>query len=415
MLNFVVMVNHKHVGCNPFLFLQSKQPADEQLESAKLLVRTGFVQMLGAGLYTYLPFGARVLHKLREVIRRQCNLGGLQEVLTPVMQPGHIWSESGRLTGAYMDEKLVIKDKRGAELVFQPTAEEAAVDILRRQVQSYKQLPLVIYQLQTKFRDEVRPRYGLMRAREFVMLDAYSFHTDSASGKAAYKHVTSIYLSILKNLGLKAVAAEQHATGDVGGSISHELVVESEHGESKVGFREDGSAVVIEGEEVDSSIVRTATAVEVGHNFYLGTTYSKPMDATVDCAGVRQHVEMGCYGLGVSRLLAVIAELSIAAGKLNWPAGIEPYKISLVPLVDNEYLDNLIYDLQNTYGDDIVVDARNLPLNQRLNDAETVGIPVRIVVGEHEQRANSVTVKTNIANATIPRTQLINYLQTVCK
>lgn len=406
----------RRINSNPFLFLQTRQPVDEQLESAKLLVRAGFVQMLGAGLYTYLPFGARVLHKLCEMIRRECNLSGLQEILTPVMQPGHIWDESGRLAGAYLDEKLVIKDKRGAELVFQPTAEEAAVDVFRRQVQSYKQLPLVVYQVQTKFRDEIRPRYGLMRAREFVMLDAYSFHADSASGKATYQHVTDVYLSILKKLGLKAVAAEQKATGDVGGTLSHELVVESENGESRIGYREDGSAVVIESEEADKSLVRIVPGVEVGHNFYLGTTYSTPMNASVDCAEEgRRHVEMGCYGIGISRLLAVIAELSSSEGKLQWPAGLEPYKISVVSLVEGQNLDGILYELQNAYGDDVIVDTRDVSLKQKLEDAETVGIPVRIVVGPEELRTNSVVVKTDTASETVQQNRLAHYLEAVCK
>jgi prolyl-tRNA synthetase len=244
------------------------------------------------------------------------------------------------------------------------------------------------------------------------MLDAYSFDRDADSAVQSYHHVNDLYLKILGHLGLDPVAAEQSETGDIGGSMSHELVVKSPHGESRIGYKADGSVVIIEGESTPSDVLQVEQGVEVGHNFHLGTKYSKAMNAYVDCEdGVRRPADMGCYGIGVSRLIAVLADIALKDGKLCWPPGLEPYKICIIPLCeDSDYIDKLKNELDAIYKDEVVVDGRALSLGQRLGDAEVVGIPVRIVIGKQEILENTVTIKHSNTSKTLPRSEMTSYL-----
>jgi prolyl-tRNA synthetase len=379
------------LSSNPFLFKQQALPKDG-LPSTKLLIKMGFIQMQGAGLYTYLPFGLRVLHKICNMIRAELGKAGMQEVLISTMQPGELWAESGRLDGAYPGEKLAIQDRAKRTLVYGPTAEESMVDIFRRTVQSYKQLPAVWYNIQSKFRDEIRPRYGVMRAREFLMLDAYSFQLDRDYG--LYHHVAAAYLQILRNLNFKPIEAYTSDTGDIGGSMSHELLVKSEYGESIAGIKNDGTAVVIQkGEE--SKYVRVVYGTEVGHNFFLGTTYSEKMRAQIQTPSGMQYVQMGCYGIGISRLLGVLA--AAHHDRLVWPSGFEPYAISIALLDLDEHARSLAHDLVAQIAAetklDAFVDDRDVDLGCKLSDAEMTGIPLRVVIGRKELEERTAMIK----------------------
>lgn len=381
------------LGCvlnaNPFTFKQQSPPKGG-LQSTKLLIQMGFIQMQGAGLYTYLPLGLRVLQKISDMIRKELEAADFQELLVPTMQPGELWNESGRLTGAYGEEKLTVQDRGNRTLVYGPTAEESVTDIFRRKVQSHKQLPLVLYNIQTKFRDEIRPRYGVLRAREFIMLDAYSFQVDT--NKEVYDHITKAYLRILCNLGFNPITAEAD-TGEMGGSWSHELLVENTNGESVIGVRSDGSAIVLEnGAKTTEEFTRITRGTEVGHNFFLGDTYSKKMNATVDTDQGNITVQMGCYGIGVSRLLGVLAEFALN-DHLIWPKSFAPYDISLILLQRHPRLLQIIDQIKDTKLNVLVDDRPTTDLSQKLSDAEKTGIPLRIVLGERELEAGTLTAR----------------------
>lgn len=371
---------------NALSFVRSAT-TDRSTQGTQLLTQAGFIQQVAAGIFTWLPLGIKVLNKISARIKRTLNAyGGFQEVLFPTMQPGNLWKESGRLQNAYSEEKLVIKDKGGRVLVYGPTAEEMSVELFRRYFQSYKQLPLVLYNIQWKFRDELRPRFGIMRSREFLMLDAYSFHDSSQQGREVYKYVCDVYKKVLRGLGMEVLAARADV-GEIGGDMSHELVVQSALGEATIDFDDNGNAFMVEGE---AKSARAKSAIELGHCFYLGDHYSKKMQVKIDTQKDASNVHMGCYGIGVSRVMGLLAEQSAASGKLVWPAGIAPYDISIVTIGDDEYAET-VRSCLNEF--DVMIDNRDESLKLKLADAELVGIPYRIVVGAEEKQGQYVTLK----------------------
>ena len=389
------------LNSSPF-FATKKNAISDGTEAHKLLIQAGLIDMVGSGLYTWLPLGLRVLNKISTIIREELHTAGCQELLFPTMQPGSLWEESGRLTNAYKGEKLTIKDRADRILVYGPTAEEVATDLFRKHIQSYKQLPLVIYNIQWKFRDEIRPRFGIKRAREFLMLDAYSFGQSVTQEQETYKYILDVFQKILKRFGLNAVAALADS-GEIGGDLSHELVVEGENGEATLGFLKDGRAVMLEG-EANTEVVTEINGTEVGHTFYLGDTYSSKMNAAVAGQdGTKVTVQMGCYGIGVSRLLGVIAENLIKDNKLHWSTikrnnmnfSIAPYDIVLITMTETE-LTNSIYEQLSNVGYDVLIDSRDISLGERLNDAELVGIPLRIPIGNKESSTGKLQIKYGI-------------------
>lgn len=359
------------------MFIREAAPSDG-LQSMKLLLRAGFVDQPsdGHGLYTYLPFGLRVLQKLCKLIRKELNDAGYTEFLAPTMQPMELWVKSGR-GDAYGDERLTVKDRAGKTLVYGPTAEEIVTDLYARtaRAKAASSLPLVLWNIQTKFRDEIRPKNGIMRAREFVMLDAYSFHTSAEEGLEVYKHVGQTYLQILKKLGFDPILVRADS-GEIGGSLSHEIVVKSEQGESVVGVKSNGEHIFLEGDHKPGDLVETFRCIEVGHNFHLGDVYSKPMNAKFDTGSEQKFVDMGCYGIGVSRLLGAMASGDV----LDWPKGFAPYEISIIT-EKYEEAEQLKQEINAYFGfEDVVVDCRSCSVKKKIDDSVLVGIPIQIVI-----------------------------------
>jgi len=362
------------------------------IESHQLLVQAGFIDQVGSGLYTWLPLGFKVLNKIVNIIRVSLDRAGCQELLFPTIQPGELWEKSGRLASAYGDEKLVITDRGKKKLVYGPTAEEISVDLFTKHFQSYKQLPLVLHNIQWKFRDEIRPRFGIKRAREFLMLDAYSFDESIESAHQTYQYINKVFQDILSQFGFNVISARADS-GEIGGDLSHELIVEGENGEVKVHQLADGpSSIEIENDE------NVIYGNEVGHTFYLGDTYSSKFNAKIATANGDSIVYMGCYGIGVSRVLGVIAEKYSQEGKLNWPVvngrSIAPYDITIIPLHEESQLTQQLALALKGY--DVLIDARqDTSLGEKLGDAELTGIPLRIVIGKKEEQSCTFDIKSN--------------------
>jgi prolyl-tRNA synthetase len=333
-----------------------------------------------------------VLNKISHIIRGSLDRAGCQELLFPTIQPGELWEKSGRLASAYGDEKLVITDRGKKKLVYGPTAEEISVDLFTKHFQSYKQLPLVLHNIQWKFRDEIRPRFGIKRAREFLMLDAYSFDESIESAHQTYKYINKVFQDILSQFGFNVISARADS-GEIGGDLSHELIVEGENGEVKVHQLADGpSSIEIENDE------NVIYGNEVGHTFYLGDTYSSKFNAKIATANGDSIVYMGCYGIGVSRVLGVIAEKYSQEGKLNWPVvngrSIAPYDITIIPLHEESQLTQQLSLALKGY--DVLIDARqDTSLGEKLGDAELTGIPLRIVIGKKEEQSCTFDIKSN--------------------
>src|SRR5512146_2968059 len=328
-------------------------PADAQIVSHQLMLRAGMVRQEAAGIYAWLPLGLKVLKKIEQVVREEMNRAGAIEVLMPTLQLADLWRESGRYDD-YGDEMLRIKDRHERDLLYGPTAEEVITDIFRAYIKSYKDLPKNLYNIQWKFRDERRPRFGVMRGREFLMKDAYSFDIDEAAARRAYNRMFVAYLNLFARMGLKAVPMRAD-TGPIGGDLSHEVIILAETGESQVFCHRDlidmgapGPDVDWEGDlqpEVDRRIglcaateemhdeakfaavppdkQLSARGIEVGHIFYFGEKYSAPMGAKVTGPDGKDHnVQMGSYGVGVSRLLGAIIEASHDDGGIIWPESV---------------------------------------------------------------------------------------------
>ena len=391
-----------NLNTSPF-FATKKNKSSTGIESHQLLVQAGFIDQVGSGLYTWLPLGLKVLNKIVNIIRASLERAGCQELLFPTIQPGELWEKSGRLTSAYGDEKLVITDRGKKKLVYGPTAEEMSVDLFTKHFQSYKQLPLVLHNIQWKFRDEIRPRFGIKRAREFLMLDAYSFDESVESAHRTYKYINKVFQDILSQFGFNVISARADS-GEIGGDLSHELVVEGENGEVKVYQLADGPSSI----EMDND-ENVIYGNEVGHTFYLGDTYSSKFDAKIATADGGSIVYMGCYGIGVSRVLGVIAEKYAQEGKLNWPVvngrSIAPYDVTIIQLHEDSPLAQQLSIALKGY--DVLIDARkDTSLGEKLSDAELTGIPLRIVIGKKEEVSCVFDIKAN--NQKIPGVTLEN-------
>ena len=331
-----------------FLLATVKEtPADAELMSHKLMLRAGLIRKLASGLYTWLPTGVRVLKKVEAIVREEMNRAGALEILMPAVQPAELWQETERWE-KYGNELLKIKDRHERDFCFGPTHEEVITHLMRNELNSYKQLPVNLYQIQTKFRDEIRPRFGVMRAREFLMKDAYSFHSDTASLKETYQVMYDAYMKIFTRLGLRfrPVLADN---GQIGGAFSHEFQVLAESGEDIIVYSDgsdyaanieraqnsEGTSPVQEGDTSPDGKgkLRFARGIEVGHIFQLGDTYSKSMNLSVlGEDGKALHPQMGCYGIGVSRIVAASIEQNHDEKGIIWPLAMAPFQIVIVPM-----------------------------------------------------------------------------------
>jgi prolyl-tRNA synthetase len=392
-------------------------PSDAQIVSHQLMLRAGMIRQEAAGIYAWLPLGLKVLKKIEQIVREEMNRAGAVEVLMPTIQLADLWRESGRYE-AYGDEMLRIKDRHDRDLLFGPTAEEVITDIFRSYVKSYKDLPLNLYNIQWKFRDERRPRFGVMRGREFLMKDAYSFDVDEAAARRAYNRMFLAYLNIYARLGLKAIPVRAD-TGPIGGDLSHEFIILADTGESEVFAHRDLVEMGAPGGDIDwdgdlQPLVdeRTrlyaasdemhdqarfeaeapedkrmqARGIEVGHIFYFGEKYSKPMKAVVTGPdGKDAPVHMGSYGVGVSRLVAAIIEASHDEGGIIWPDSVAPFDVAVVNLrpgdaAVDEVAAQAYQNLQNA-GLDVCLDDRDDRPGAKFASLDLVGVPWQLIVG----------------------------------
>jgi len=383
-----------------FLSTSKEVPSDAEIISHQLMLRAGLIRKLASGLYTWMPLGLKILSKVENIIRQEMNKAGALELLMPAIQPAELWEESKRWQ-KYGPELLRIQDRHERNFCFGPTHEEVITDIARKELQSYKQLPVCFYQIQTKFRDEIRPRFGVMRAREFLMKDAYSFHLNKKSLEETYNIMFDAYQNIFKRLGLdfRAVKAD---TGNIGGSASHEFQVIAQSGEDILAFSDESDyAINIELnhdlKDGDPSPdgkgkLKLARGIEVGHIFQLGDLYSQALKADItDETGKKIPMQMGCYGIGVSRIVAAAIEQCNDDKGIIWPKSMAPFDVVIIP-VNDAVKDNCekIYQDLITQNIDVLYDDRDARLGAKLADCELIGIPKRIVVGDRNLKNNQV-------------------------
>jgi prolyl-tRNA synthetase len=396
-------------------------PSDAVIVSHRLMLRTSMIRQVTSGIYTWLPLGLRILQKVQNEVRKVMNSYGGIEVLLPMLQPSSWWEKSGRYGWGtdMMQETLKVKDRHDVEMFFAPTAEEVMTQIFAETVFSYKELPKNLYQISTKFRDEIRPRYGVMRSREFYMKDAYSFDLTKKDALANYDLMLRAYLRIFSNLGMRVVPVLA-GTGDIGGDYSHELHVTSESGESKIFFdkgilqtlkkedfdlqslekfysREEGKHNAAECSVSANNLVCTK-GIEVGQLFYLGDQYSKSMGVKVQLRdGSTQAPLMGCYGIGISRVVAAAIEVSNDERGIVWHPNMAPFTCVVVNLkVGDDKCDALAktaYENLLNAGFEVLYDDRDVSVGVKLGDSDLIGIPLQIIVGPRKASENLIEVK----------------------
>ena len=409
-----------------FLPLLKETPKEAQIASHRLMLRAGMIQQSSAGIYSWLPLGKKVLDKIADIVREEQNRAGALEIMMPTIQPAELWQESGRYDD-YGAEMLRIKDRHDRDVLYGPTNEEQVTDIFRAHVRSYKALPLNLYHIQWKFRDEVRPRFGIMRGREFLMKDAYSFDSDAAGARAAYNRMFVSYLKTFARMGLTAIPMEAD-TGPIGGDMSHEFIILAETGESGVYFHKDWldadlvtqvnydedlqpvvdrfTSLYARADEkhdpetcpVAADELMSLRGIEVGHIFYFGEKYSAAMGASVTAPdGTNRPVHMGSYGIGVSRLVGGIIEASHDDRGIIWPRAVALFDVAVVNLkAGDETCDSCAEDLYaklQAAGADPLYDDRDDRPGAKLAAIDLIGIPWQIVVGPRGMANGVVEVK----------------------
>ena len=411
-----------------FLPVLKENPSEAQIVSHRLMLRAGMVRQNAAGIYSWLPLGHRVLKKIEQIVREEQDNAGAQEMLMPTIQSAELWQKSGRYED-YGKEMLRITDRHDRPLLYGPTNEEMLTDIVANEWKSYRDLPKILYHIQWKFRDEVRPRFGVMRGREFLMKDAYSFDLDQAAARRSYNRMFVAYLRTFARLGLKAIPM-QADTGPIGGDLSHEFIVLAETGESGVFCDKALIDRDVLGEAVDYTadlqpIVDSWTApyaateekhdaarfealpqerqvaargIEVGHIFYFGTKYSKPMGAVVAGPGGEQiTLEMGSYGIGVSRLVGGIIEASHDDNGIIWPMSVAPFHVGLINLkvgdADCDRACDDLYGKLQAAGLDVLLDDRDERAGAKFATMDLIGLPWQVTVGPRGLKGGVVEIK----------------------
>ena len=379
-----------------FIFTHKESGKDVESASHDLTVRAGLAYQVAAGHYDFLPMGTRVLRKVEGIIREEMDNAGAQEILMPIMQPATLWQESQRWE-VYGEEMFKLKSRTEREFCLGPTHEELIVDLARAHVKSYKDLPFTLYQFGTKFRDEKRPRGGLLRAKEFVMKDAYSFDMTEEGLNESYDKMREAYLQILKRTGVTAIPTIAQ-TGEMGGSFSEEFMAPSSAGEDKFVVGKDGKARKLEdiAEGVEESDVQVG--IEICHIFKLGTRYSTTMGLTyMDQSGNQQPVIMGCYGIGVSRMLPTAIEQNHDDKGIIWPAEIAPFDAVVIPIrYDKQSVresTDKVYSELLTQGFDVLLDDRDLSPGAKFKDHDLLGIPYKLIIGERGLKNNTVELE----------------------
>ena len=413
-----------------FLPILRETPKEAEIVSHRLMLRAGMMRQEAAGIYAFLPMGLRVLNKICDIVREEQNRSGAIELLMPTIQSAELWRESGRYD-AYGKEMLRIKDRHAREMLYGPTNEEMITDIFRSYVRSYRDLPLNLYHIQWKFRDEVRPRFGLMRGREFLMKDAYSFDVDQAGARHSYNKMFVAYLRTFARMGLRAIPMVAE-TGPIGGNLSHEFIILATTGESEVFCHRDYLGFEVPDETVDFDDIAglqatvdhwtglyaatsekhdaaefnalpeparvSARGIEVGHIFYFGTKYSEPMKALVTGSDGADHpVHMGSYGIGPSRLVAAIIEASHDDAGIIWPESVAPFRVAILNLKQGDAAtdaacEKLYAGLQARGVDTLYHDLDERP-GSKFATADLIGIPWQVVIGPKGLAAGQFEVK----------------------
>jgi len=404
-----------------FLPLIKDLPSDAKIKSHQLMLRTGMIKQSSAGIYSWLPLGFKVMKKIEKIVRQEQNDIGAQEMLMPTIQSADIWKESGRYND-YGDEMLRIKDRQGREMLYGPTNEELITEIFRSSIKSYKSLPQILYHIQWKFRDEVRPRFGIMRCREFYMKDAYSFDISDEQAKKTYNKMFYSYLKIFSRLGLKAIPMAAD-TGPIGGELSHEFIILADTGESNVyadknifkintdkyNFNEQSlekmrndfaSFYAVTDEKfnkndfdlkVKSDDQISTKGIEIGHIFYFGDKYSKPLKCLVDHQdGKKVPVKMGSYGIGVSRLVGALIEANFKNEVMKWPKSVSPYDIVIIPSINKSNKQSLetainIYKELRKQKIDVLLDDVDENMSTKFKKHDLIGIPYQIIIGSKSE------------------------------
>ena len=400
-----------------FIPILKNNPTEAKIKSHKLMLRVGMIKQSSAGIYSWLPLGFKIMKKIEKIVREEQNNVGAQEMLMPTIQAADIWKESGRYED-YGEEMLRISDRQKREMLYGPTNEEQITEIFRSSVKSYKVLPQIFYHIQWKFRDELRPRFGVMRCREFFMKDAYSFDISEKDAELSYNKMFFAYLKTFDRLGLKSIPMKAD-TGPIGGDLSHEFIILAETGESKIyadkrifeipvdkykntqdslnKMRSDFSnfyAVTDDQFKSDEFNKKVSTenqiqtkGIEVGHIFYFGDKYSKPMKCSVDSKeGKKIFVKMGSYGIGVSRLVGALIEAKYVKDKMKWPKSVSPFDVVIIPSINKNDTSNLdkaikVYEKLKTSGIDVLLDDVDENLSTKFKKHDLLGIPFQIIIG----------------------------------
>ncbi|OPX30327.1 MAG: hypothetical protein B1H08_02030 [Candidatus Omnitrophica bacterium 4484_171] len=395
-----------------------EDPKMAECISHKLMLKAGLVSMISSGIYTYLPLGLIILRKIENIIRRRMNEEGAVELLMSALQPLEIWQQTGR-DETLKEVMLKVKDRRKRELCLGPTHEEEITEIAKRFILSYKQMPLILYQIQTKFRDEARPRFGLIRSCEFIMKDAYSFDSDEEGLNISYEKMLRAYDNIFRDMSFDFVRIEADP-GAMGGNFSHEFMVPAEIGEDVLCFcPKCGKYYRSSGECRDCGIkLIEKRMIEIGHIFKLGTKYSSAQSAYfLDSKGKRRPVIMGCYGIGVSRIMPAIIEQSHDSKGIVWPPCVSAFDASLLVLErENDFLYKeafSLYEKLTGAGFDILFDERAEPAGVKFNDAYLIGSPYIIIIGKKYKGHNKfeLEVRKTGEKHLFAAEQLINFLK----
>ena len=404
-----------------FIPITKDLPAEAKIKSHQLMLQTGMIRQSSAGIYSWLPLGFKVMKKIEQIVREEQNSIGAQEMLMPTIQSAEIWKESGRYDD-YGEEMLRIKDRQGREMLYGPTNEELITDVFRSSVKSYKSLPQILYHIQWKFRDEIRPRFGVMRCKEFFMKDAYSFDLTDDDAKKSYNKMFFSYLKTFNRLGLKAIPMAAD-TGPIGGDLSHEFIILAETGESQIfadkrifeinldkydfsdsslsKMREDFTDIYAAtdekfdekkfNKEVDKKNQIKTKGIEVGHIFYFGDKYSKPMNCLIDDkSGKKISVKMGSYGIGVSRLVGAAIEANYNNGIMKWPKSISPFDVVIIASISKNNKENLqkaekIYQELKKQNIDVLLDDVEENMSNKFKKHDLIGIPYQIIIGSKSE------------------------------
>jgi len=429
-----------------FVPLLKETPSEAKVKSHQLMLRTGMIKQSSTGIYSWLPLGFKVMKKIEKIVREEQNKIGAQELLMPTIQSAEIWKESGRYND-YGEEMLRIKDRQGKELLYGPTNEELITEIFRSSIKSYKSLPQLLYHIQWKFRDELRPRFGVMRCKEFYMKDAYSFDLNEDEAKKSYNKMFFAYLKTFKRLGLEAIPMEAD-TGPIGGDLSHEFVILADTGESRIysdkrifdikiedHINNDDSIKMLRDkygefyaatddkfkkEDFDKKVKKdnqlVTKGIEVGHIFYFGDKYSKSLKCSVDLQdGKKVNVKMGSYGIGVSRLVGAIIEAKFNNNIMKWPSSVSPFEVAIISSLQKNDKSNYIKS-EKIYNEliknniDVLFDDTDEHLSAKFKKFDLIGIPYQIIIGS-KSKANRFEFKEiNGKTESISLEEIINKL-----